>query len=771
MTQVDVFGTIVSPYHPVEIEPAVVQLDEALALNGQVVYVRLPSVFEVAYLDREVNRILQSRTDEADWVIVRCHPGVFASLSADVPRRSLFESRFPFAQVVLLHWNLVVGTHDVVNIGDLEPSAHAAEVLRVARALDFSVGLEQPGALLPANPEFHYEGPNGRHYDSFVRASYAFQSTDAMCGVGFWLLEHLVDADVLILDSWTMLGLGHVVASYASSIQADRRDLLVAAAEEYDEQAHFEERLLAIRGQRPGVRAVVVTSVHSTGATESRLIRACERAGLEPTRVVRLYSSVASADTSATVTLHELPAPVVSTERGACRPCLEQRKSLVPVDKRSLLLALTAAVEEARITRDLAADARGFFERYANAGALSVHRTDSSTGRHHMIYMDVGRLLEAPAFVETVIDRARDLQGGVDVVLSPSHSAAVSLATLLADELQVPLVVAEQGALSRLAGDDRANLFRARTILFVDDVSITGRRVRRVKSALMQAGLISDEREVTVKVFVGVARPQDREVWKGVVDYVGSENFVHAEYLELPNWSETECPWCLELTRLNDYFQHESGSAFLLARAARLRDVFAGLQRDILLSSRPDAGGRRSGATAIDRAAFNRQRLAYDARMPAGEFSFSALGQGSIFGRQSDLNLFISVASAIQKLRNTHKLSERSQYPLARVLNPHLYFLGRFYANVIVASLLRAARRRDVRTVDIEPILRKAVGDRLAERESQELHAELILAIADGKLPLPVEASDPAVLDGVDESVRPFLAWLLGRGTRETGAN
>ncbi len=143
------------------------------------------------------------------------------------------------------------------------------------------------------------------------------------------------------------------------------------------------------------------------------------------------------------------------------------------------------------------------------------------------------------------------------------------------------------------------------------------------------------------------------------------------------------------------------------------------------------------------------------------------MGRAEIFGANlTDAQLFASVASAIQKLRNGKKLSERSQYPLSRVLDPHLYFSGRFYANRIVACILRAARRRDLRTVDIESVLRRAAGERLMEAESLELRAELILAMAQGKLPWPEEISRAVVLTEVDHPIREFAHWLHKDGSR-----
>jgi hypothetical protein len=101
--------------------------------------------------------------------------------------------------------------------------------------------------------------------------------------------------------------------------------------------------------------------------------------------------------------------------------------------------------------------------------------------------------------------------------------------------------------------------------------------------------------------------------------------------------------------------------------------------------------------------------------------------------------------------------------PVARILDPYLYFRGRFYANLIVACIIRSARRRDLRTVAIEQLLRQTCGERLEEQESLELRAELILAMSEGKLPWPQEIGREAVFEELDSSLREFARWLYRR--------
>jgi len=736
--------------------------------GGAYVYAQVPQYFTIEYLDFELDRLLKSRTDDAETVVIRCHQDAADRLRRDQEMRAQLTRRFPYAEVMLLRWSRQKRMHvleDLESGTDLT-SSHAGH-LTTAMSIDFESGLLEPGAVLPPNPEFHYEGPNGLHYESFIRAGYGFQSIDSIHAAAFWLIPHFRDVDVLVLDSWTMLGFGHAVVDYILNetptiLQKAPR---IESATRYAEDSHLRSRLQRHSDLGTATRALVLTSVHSTGATEKLLVQACKDAGFNVHRVLRLYSNPSERTESRVVTLHELREPIRSTPSGKCDSCLVERKSLVPVDPRSLLLALTAAVEETRITRDVAAPAHEFLGKYAEVKPFSLHRTDPGGDRHHMIYVDVVRLLTSQTFVDKARTLAAQLRGQVDLVVSPEHDAAVQLAELVATELAVPRIACEQRAFVNLTGDNRDRLRAAKTILFVDDVMITGSRLRRVKHELMHSRIITDEREVTIRAFVGVARPASASAWTGQSDMVGRTNVTHVEYLELPNWDTMECPWCSELALLSEYMNTHQSTPLLRDRRDRLSDVRVGVNDRLFLTSKANAGGsilepRRVGEDKFE-AAEGRLRMDYKVTK---NYAFSELGQGSIFGQLEEVELFVAVAAALQRLRNSRRLSERPQYPLARILDPHLYFLGRFYANIIVAAILRSARRRDIRTVDIEAVLRQATGLRLAEPESRELHLELLLAIAQTKLPLPNEAGDPSIHRQLDNDVADFAWWIAQRG-------
>ena len=98
------------------------------------------------------------------------------------------------------------------------------------------------------------------------------------------------------------------------------------------------------------------------------------------------------------------------------------------------------------------------------------------------------------------------------------------------------------------------------------------------------------------------------------------------------------------------------------------------------------------------------------------------------------------MAAAIQRLRGRIKqadgtwresdLDEVFHSPLAKVLDPELYLAGRYYEPVLVASILRASKRHDIRAPGDDLNLHKRVEILAADETSKELNGELVLAAA-----------------------------------------
>lgn len=210
------------------------------------------------------------------------------------------------------------------------------------------------------------------------------------------------------------------------------------------------------------------------------------------------------------------------------------------------------------------------------------------------------------------------------------------------------------------------------------------------------------------------------------------------EEVLLPNWGEEECPWCWEHQALRDYL----GTGPKLELSQRLLERYELLDRD-------EESGQFPGIT---RGAFW-----------STDGDQLTLGGGSIFGPSSmnDAELFFSVASAVQTLRSRGELDEEHRPPLSKLLTHEFWARGRFYAPAITAAILRAARSHDLLQPQPQRNLLKLIDDRLLEEASRTVRWELLLGVAQGKLPLTGAAGTVTASDADDDVVGDFLAKLI----------
>jgi hypothetical protein len=239
-------------------------------------------------------------------------------------------------------------------------------------------------------------------------------------------------------------------------------------------------------------------------------------------------------------------------------------------------------------------------------------------------------------------------------------------------------------------------------------------------------------------------------------DLNGSALLRSVEEMLLPDWQAADCPWCIELDQLASS-PIEEGS-LLWARRELLRSSVhsSGLEHDLFIPWSPaHTFGHAEGEVLPPPMEAALAGLAVDEL---------ELGPRSVFGNlRTEAQVFVAVASAVQELRANGTpdspgagLSESFTSPISRVLTPESYLSGRYYAPVILGSILRATRRFDLRATAIESRLRQQVGERLSDPASAA-RAEILYAIGAGQLPRPSELADPEVMSGGDPSVLEFL--------------
>jgi len=569
------------------------------------------------------------------------------------------------------------------------------------------------------------------------------------------LVPRIPTGSAILLDNSGLLAVGLGIADYfRRELDCDPVDVpSVEARDFYDEDPGLIATRLQTdaRLERP---VVIVSSIVSSGRSLDAMSRACRDAGFVDVQSLILFGADGTASTDEPV--HMLAMDLTREDANDCRSCTEDRKPVVRIRRSTGLVEVSALVTKARITMSAGAQAASFFSRYAEVdGVVSVHKDQHDSRRHHVIDISVSTLVAEPAFAQRVESSLSPHAGRRVVVLHPEHDDAEALASLVGRVLDaIAIIRCDPTSLGQLAVEERQALADAELILVVDDVAITGTRMRQYRAHLNLHHIVDGKGIPEVGAFVGVLRPSSGDRREAILD-LGDRptRLLFAEELILPDWREPDCPWCHEYEQLRR--ARVARGSLMDARKSQLEK--GGLTTELFLPFNVEQGPGSHG-----------QLLGMFDPEVADPGDPMDLGPRSVFGELRDESqVFVAVASALQFMRDhadNNALSETYTSPISRVLAPDFYVSGRFYAPVILCSILRAARRFDLRATAIEPKLRQAVGERFSDLPA--IRAEMLYAMYRGVLPMPTEAADRAMISEMDSSVSAFFRWFGGSATR-----
>ena len=583
------------------------------------------------------------------------------------------------------------------------------------RDRDVAHVLRRPGAELPKHHGLHYEGPNGDHYEAFLRPGFAPRSIEDLDRLAFWLTPMLLDASCILVDHWSMISIAYHIGRYRFDLGRNG-PIKVESLRGYDEDPDvLTTRIATVFGAAKPNAGAVLVSVNSSGRlVRDVLLPAMTGSGFVDPVAIALAGTPSPPD-------YRLPALTRLSDDFArwheadCPACQMGDSSTIPIQKDSYLLNLAAYVQLTRITRDAAKSSADFVKRYRNIGAFQVHRTHSD-GRHHAYFIDLLPILECDAFRSRLSGTMRPWRRvHIDLIIHPNHAAGQRLAEMVAKELGVHHVFAIDER--DLGGqNEHAALLAAHRICLVDDVVISGARIFGYRRALDNA-LRRTGHAYELYCLVGVTRMRNEKAVMSVADMVHHTDthprFLSVERLFLPNWQERDCRWCAELRMLNEVPDDIQGRPLVHSRIDALRNA-DGLVDGLFLPWRGDETHQ--------------------------------LGPGSIFGDVQDADLALSVAGAIQRLRGSRfedgtwlesHLDEVFHPPLAKILDPQFYLAGRFYDPVLVAAILRGSKVHDIRAPGEDATLRERIEIVAKADRAHELHGELTLAAALDQLPRP----------------------------------
>jgi hypothetical protein len=688
-------------------------------------YIPVPRQWRTDDLVNEIGDFLEGEGGESDVLVFRTH--------GDEGRRLIEASGYLPDRAKRPVWLLELeqGKPRLLDISTgkspFGPEEDEGAYLDLLRECELTSYTRVPGVYLESSETFHYVAPNRTHYRTFLRVGSMLSSLDAVDALCFWVAPRIGDAKVLLLDSSTILSVGLRAAEYLEATrQRPAGDRLgVEALRSYREpEVTLGPRLepFAEGGGRLRPRLVFLESVSSTGALVDYVRDTCETHLGFNVSAVPIFSATSTAERENLDPLCHA-GDVSAALDLPCELCREGSQRVYLLSS-SYTLEVAAEVDKASLTKKDAERGYKYLEDYAGKNCVSLHRTEPDSGRHHMVYIDAGELLaSSQKFKARLRKRLDSAAGEAGAILTPTHGAAVKLGGYAARRLDLSMLNRDEQDLPKSAPDfadlpeEWLEALREKPLLLlVDDVLITGARLRRYLDALEP--LFEAVPGLQLTYLVGVARPQHRDSLTSIPKMLmGRGSFAAVEEIVLPHWGPTDCPWCRELKAI-DALRNEGVtlSGALLERYKLLADVKRGIRGDEAL-------------------------LSWDGDEIKGL-------SGSIFGEGQQAEVFLSIASSLQSLRNDQKLVEEFRPPVAKVLHPVETFDQRFFEYRLQLLILRACRPHDLNSRLVQRDLVHMFRTRLAgdhdpsDREPCEIpenvreqRAELLLAAAQDKLP------------------------------------
>lgn len=658
--------------------------------------------------------------------------------------------------------------------GDAVDGLDIDAFLAALREADVNALLRRPGANLPPFSTLHYKGPGGHHYRSFARPGFAMRTTDDFDRVAFWLVPYLQGKSRIVVDHWSMLGLAHRAVTYAARFGEPEDPVVIESLTEYGEGSEsLTARLWRAFPSASDGGVVVLLSVNSTGTSARRIIAVLNDIGQWRPKVV----AIAQAPTDPMPRDISFLASLDDAHRRLATPCPECAKHpvnfAVPIETGSYLLRLSALTRKAAITVKTSKDAKAVISRYAGKGVFGAHRTHDD-GRHHAFFIDVAKMIDSGNFsdpLEATLDElCAELDESPVLLLHPNLAAAGAFADMVKTRLSnrgVEVSAVVQADERRLADNPSAQLLvNAPRVIFIDDAVITGTRIQAFRKALTRLRRDNGvDGRVDLWGLVAVARPRSESALRGIKDIVHHQDkqkrFFHVEQLLLPHWSHYNCSWCREIEMLAQLPANLRDYDVVATRRETLRDE----DQDNLILCWPTPDLAAQWDLPSTPSAWEATAAEFGGRH-ANRWE---LNRESIFGDIQGVDLLVCIASCIQRLRTSSpddddpesNLDDRFRSPVSKILDPHLYLLGRFYEPVILAAIMRASNPHDISPPEGDPVLDEGLQSQIGWlTSSSEMLGELLIQMGLGVIPnVPALAN----FSFHNSHERDIAAWLCMR--------
>jgi len=626
--------------------------------------------------------------------------------------RKLASSRFPQAKCYLLY--CADFEHCLRTMkGNTPPDSSA--LISDIRTEELRKLSNESGALYEGNRFHFFRLPSGQTSDFFFRTGNCLAKREALLALAFWALPGLKETNLIICDTWSISTLGMYLSQVAAQYTGKNYDCQYLS-KYLSEDIESSNEVLDLLEQAADCRIAPVFLVSALSSGKS-LRTYLDAFGTlfeqEKPKIIAIYllgQSLAPdlvdkanvrvlCGLSETLKAHGLEGPVEDTS-------LENGEQIFVVDPQTYFPRYFEPRTHKFVPSKFTKVSKPFFERYAGRNIFSVCRDGSSNTklnlrRHHAFHVDIQRLVDTEEFgerVEEFFNSNPDRPLPTHIIhlnkSADTHFAEV-LERFLPEERQIKIITCSSYRKIPKREDILGALNdREASVWFLDAMYISGQSTAQDFEQGLREGLKrleNDKYESSISFLVGLLRPDI----SAKIDIDNKfmirlccptrEGEIHVGAIEevlLPNWDQTQCPWCAE-RELHRLLLRKHAKELSGKEIAFIEDRVKGL-----------TNGRRSGLTT---GLFFKRYPTHHLDFNQGSLWFDLTNVRSKGISETEADIVLAVASALQYWRDDYSVKTPAQYLLDQ--------RSCFAVNVFNETFLRAAIWRSLKRQEVDTFL------------------------------------------------------------------
>jgi hypothetical protein len=635
--------------------------------------------------------------------------------------RKLASSRFPKAQCYLL-FCADFEHHLTTMKGKVPPNE--TRLITDIREEELRKLASESGALYEGNRFHFFRLPSGQTADFFLRTGNCLAKRESLHILAFWALPSLETTNLIICDTWSISTLGMYLARLAERYTGRRYDCQYLSKYLSEDIASSSEVLELLEQASDGrIAPVFLVSALSSGRSLRTYVEAFGTLFEdEKPSVVTVYllGESLAPDLEASIDVLVLCSLADILEARGLEGLvddvsLEEGQKIFTIDAQTYFPRYFEPKEHRFTPSKFTAKSKHFFETYAGHQIFSVCRDGSSNTklnlrRHHAFHVDILKLVSSSEFQVRAEKLIKSLDRPTHIVhlKKPADARfAQVVSECFPDDSPIDLIecsgyrrIPKRQDILRVLADPNANVW------FLDAMYISGQSTAQdfeqgLRSGLSTQGL--SEYPSRISFLVGLLRP---DLSAKITSDNGTmirlscptrhgEIVVNSvEEVLLPNWDQTQCPWCKE----------RELHTLLLSKHAR--DSISGKEKAYIEGRLTLlAEGRRRGL----------KHNLFFKRYPEHQFEFN---KGSLWFdwsvvrekglSESEADVMLAVASALQYWRDDYGSKTPAQYLLDQQ--------SCFGVNVYNESFLRAAIWRSLKRREVDTFLNDSYRKELLVR-------------------------------------------------------